>query len=247
MKRLIEKNRRRLNEEMQSYEQRRFFSPAMYSSDQLIEPAILTYVRGKLIDIGCGDMPYKNLILKRATQYDTFDVERRVPDVKFVGDIHDMSMLADSSYDTVVCFAVLEHVKNPFQAMTEVGRILKEDGTLLLSVPHFTRVHEAPNDFFRYTRYGIQSVLESTGFEILEITATGGLFSFLGHQISTVVVCLSWHIPVVKRVVFFLNKWLCVKLCYWLDQVFDKGKIFALGYLCVAKKRNGARSSKSPS
>ena len=40
-----------------------------------------------------------------------------------------------------------------------------------------------------------------------------------------------------KRIVFFLNKWFCVKLCWLLDKVLDKKKIFSLEYACVAEKR----------
>jgi len=234
---LLKRNRKRLNEEIRGHERRRFFSPAIYSADQLITSAILTHARGRIIDIGCGDMPYKDIIQRKATRYDTLDVERRAPGVKYISDIHDMSVIHDGSYDTVVCFSVLEHVQNPFQAVSEICRILKKGGTLILSVPHLSRLHEEPNDFFRYTKYGLHALLESVGFEVLEIVPTGGLFSFLGHQFSTVFVCSLWHIPVIKRIVFSINKWLCVKPCYWLDRAFDRRKFFALGYLCVAVKK----------
>ena len=236
MKGLLQRNRLKVNEELRSAEQRRFFSPATYSGYQAIAPAIRRYVRGKFIDIGCGDMPYKNLILDEVTQYDTLDIERRVQEVKFIGDIQDMNIISDNSYDSAMCLAVLEHVQNPFRAIVEIHRILKKGGVLILSVPHLSRLHEEPKDFFRYTKYGLQFLLESAGFNILGITPEAGIFSFLGHQFSTIFVCLFWHIPILKRIVFFVNQWLCVRLCYLLDKVFDKRKIFALGYTCVAQK-----------
>lgn len=234
---LLKRNRLRVNKELRNAKQRRFFSPATYGDYQVKVPAILAYACGKLIDIGCGDMPYKELILNKVTQYDTFDIERRVAEVNFVGDIQNMDMISNNSYDSAVCFEVLEHVQNPFQAIAEINRILKKGGMLILSVPHLARLHEEPNDFFRYTKYGLRSLLENAGFEVLEITLQGGIFSFLGHQFSTIFVCLFWHIPIIKKIVFFINKWFCVKPCYLLDKVFDKEKIFALGYICVAQKR----------
>lgn len=236
MKSLLEKNRVKINKELRDIEKRKFFSPITYNSYQTVAPAILSYAYGKLIDIGCGDMPYKDLILGKVTQYDTFDVEKRVQEVKFVGDIQSMDAINDNSYDSAVCLEVLEHVRDPFRAIAEIRRILKKNGVLILSVPHLSRLHEEPNDFFRYTKYGVQSLLKNAGFEIVELTPQGGIFSFLGHQFSTIFVCLFWHIPIIKKLVFFINKWFCVKPCYLLDKCFDKKKILASGYTCVAKK-----------
>lgn len=237
MKKLLRKNRLKFNQELRTAEERKYFSPATYSTYQVTTPIILRYAYGKLIDIGCGDMPYKDLLVDKVNQYDTLDIERRAPGVKFVSDIHNINIINDNSYDSAICLEVLEYVRNPFQALAEVKRILKKNGILILSAPHLSRLHEEPNDFFRYTKYGLQSLLEETGFEVLEIIPRAGLFSFLGHQLSTALICLFWHIPIIKHLVFFINKWFCIKPCYLLDRVFDQRKTFALGYTCVARKR----------
>ena len=237
MKELIKKNRLKVNEELRSAERRRFFSPASYGGYQVTVPLILEYAHGELIDIGCGDMPFKDIIRGKVTLYDSLDIERRVSDVKYVGDIQNMDIIEDCRYDSAVCLEVIEHVQNPFQAVAEIYRILKKGGILILSVPHLSRLHEEPNDFFRYTKYGLQSLLEGAGFKVLKITPQGGIFSFIGHQFSTIFVCMFWHIPIIKKIVFLMNKWFCVKVCYLLDKMFDDKKIFALGYTCVAQKR----------
>jgi SAM-dependent methyltransferase len=182
-------------------------------------------------------MPYRDLILSKVTQYDTLDVEKRVPEVMFVGDVQRLDMIADESYDSALCLEVLEHVPHPFDGFDELRRILKKGGVLILSVPHLSRLHEEPHDYYRYTKYALQTILEERGFEILQLTDRGGLFSFLGHQFSLGFVCLFWHIPVLKHIVFFLNKWLCVYPCYGLDKLLDKKRMFALGYTCVARKK----------
>ena len=237
MKGLIKRNRHKIDQELSNLEERKFFSPALYAGYQVTAPAILKYAQGKLIDIGCGDMPYRNLIVSRVTQYDTLDYEERTTGVKFLGDIQDMRIIGDQNYDSVVCLEVLEHVKNPFRAIDEMHRILKKEGSLILSVPHLSRLHEEPNDFYRFTKYGLRFLLENAGFEVITIEPRGGIFCFLGRQFSTIFVCLFWHIPIAKRIAFSINKWLCVKICYLLDKIFDKGKIFALGYTVVAKKK----------
>ena len=102
MKELLRKNRLRFNQELRAAEQRRYFSPATYSTYQVTAPIILKYAYGKLIDIGCGDMPYKDLILHKITQYDTHDIERRAPGVKFVCDIHNMNIITDNSINILL-------------------------------------------------------------------------------------------------------------------------------------------------
>jgi hypothetical protein len=83
----------------------------------------------------------------------------------------------------------------------------------------------------------LQFLLEQGGFSVVEIVATGSLFSFLGHQFSTVLVGSTWHIPFLGRMVFLLNVGLCTIPCYALDKLLlpISGK-FPLGYVVVAEK-----------
>ena len=233
---LLRKNRSRVNKELRACGNRRFFTPLTYGIYCVTSPAIINYASGKLIDLGCGDMPYRDLIVGKVSQYDTFDIEERTDGVVFVGDIQNMDMINDNSYDSAVCFEVLEHVRRPAKALSEIFRILKPAASIILSVPHLSRLHEEPHDYFRYTKYGIQFLLEDAGFKVVEVNAHGGLFSFLGHQFFSFFICLFWHIPVIKHIAFFLNKWLCVKPCYFLDKAFGRNQIFACGYICVAQK-----------
>ena len=63
MKGLLKRNRQRLNNELPGAEQRQFLSPSTYGDYQLTSYAIRKYARGRLLDIGCGDMPYRDIIL----------------------------------------------------------------------------------------------------------------------------------------------------------------------------------------
>ena len=92
MKNLFKQNRKRINEEL-GIERRKYFSPAIYGHYQVTKPAILKYAQGKLLDIGCGDMPYKEMILEKVTHYDTLDIEQRTQGVRFIGNIQKMDMI----------------------------------------------------------------------------------------------------------------------------------------------------------
>lgn len=47
----------------------------------------------------------------------------------------------NSTFDFIVCAAVLEHVKNPFACIAEMTRILKPDGEIYLEVPFVQSYH----------------------------------------------------------------------------------------------------------
>jgi SAM-dependent methyltransferase len=237
MRELLKRNRTRINEEFVSYETRKHLSAATYADSVITVKALSSHVHGKCIDIGCGDMPYRKLIEDRAEQYDSLDMERRVPDVKFIGSVQDMNMIENSTYDSALCLEVLEHVRDPFKAVSEINRIMKPGGILVCSVPHLSRLHEEPNDYFRYTKYGLTHLFESSGFEMISIEPRGGLFCFLAHQVSLVLLLPIWHVPLLKRLIFFANKLLFVRAVCLFDGMLDKSKVFALGYTCVVRKK----------
>jgi len=216
----------------------RIFSPITYSNS--VPKLIRKYVSGKCLDIGCGEQPYRDDIEKAGALYYSFDVERRSDNITYVGNIMNMNAVPKSTYDSALCTSVLEHTKNPFVAVKEIHKVLKLNGLLIVTVPHLSRIHEAPNDFFRFTEFGLREVLESSGFRILEIRATGGIFSFLGHQVSTIVHLIFGSIPLLRNIALHINFFVVVLPCMFFDFVsnsaLDKKKIFASGYVCVARK-----------
>lgn len=236
MKGWLRSNRHRLERDLVQSPKRRFFSPAYLSQYDVTLPLIQQYAQGRLIDLGCGDMPYRELIIARVSAYDSLDFFPRSEDVTYVGDIQAMPMIESNAYDTAICLEVLEHVPDPFQAMREIYRILKPEGVLILSVPHLNRLHDEPHDYYRYTQHGVRVLLERAGFTVLVLKKRGGLLSFLGHQAATLMLSAVWGVPLVKNLVWFLNGWFVTRLCYWLDKAMDPGGIFALGYSAVACK-----------
>lgn len=235
-KKLLKNNRQRINEELTDIEQRKFFSPAMYILTQKILKALNEYAHGRLIDIGCGDMPFKRHIPQAVIQYDTLDTEARTEGVTYIGSVLDMHMIQDESYDSAICFEVLEHVPNPFIAISEINRILKNEGLLIISVPHMWPIHEAPDDYFRFTNYGLKYLLEQNQFEIVSMETSGGILTFLGHNVSSGILCLFWRVPVLKHLIFLLLKWLVVLPCAFIDDKVIKSQMAPLEYICVAKK-----------
>ncbi len=232
----LKSNRLKISLDLRDANARKDFSAATYAETELVGAAIAGRVRGRCLDIGCGQMPFKDAVEQVADSYESFDVEARTPGVNHIGDIQDMRAIAGATYDSALCLEVLEHVPEPVRAMTEINRILKPGGVLVCSVPHLSRLHEEPHDYFRYTKHGLRHLAESAGFTVVSLIPTGGILSFLGHQASTLLLVPVWRVPLLRQIVFFINKWLLVRLLYACDRRLDRNKIFALGYLCVAVK-----------
>jgi SAM-dependent methyltransferase len=235
MKALFLKNRKKINNDL-DFNKRKFISPATLIDSETTPSMILKYAKGRCIDIGCGDAPLQNLIESQTECYHTLDIESRIDTLTYTSDICNMNVVKDRDYDFALCLQVLEHVYNPFTAMKEINRILTKNGILILSVPHLSRLHEEPHDYYRYTKYGLQYLASNSGFKVISITPAGGLFCFLGHQLSTCILLPLWHIPILNKVAYYLNKWLVAKPICYLDKKVDKNKIFALGYTCVLQK-----------
>ncbi len=115
--------------------------------------------------------------------------------------------------------------------------MLKPGGKLILTVPFLGRLHEEPFDYYRYTRYGLRHLLEKGGFEVVEIVPTGSIFSFLGHQAATLIVCGTYRIPILGHLVFWANAVICVLPCHWLDRLPGLAAKAPLGYVAVAVVR----------
>ena len=62
----------------------------------------------------------------------------------------------DAEFDTVFVLEVLEHVQKPSLASTELHRVLKSTGKLLVSTLFIFGIHDAPYDYYRYTKYGLK-------------------------------------------------------------------------------------------
>jgi len=82
------------------------------------------FVRGKLLDVGCGQKPYKGTYFAGAESYIGIDfaTPNSQPDV--VGSALDLPF-DDQSFDTVVSTEVLEHVPDPLQALGEMHHLTK--------------------------------------------------------------------------------------------------------------------------
>ena len=80
---------------------------------------------------------------------------------------------------------VIEHTPRPQALMSEMARVLRPGGLLILSAPFSGRLHEEPYDFFRYTPHGLRSMCDEAGLEVTEVHGQGNIWSVIGHKLNS--------------------------------------------------------------
>jgi SAM-dependent methyltransferase len=136
----------------------------LHLSDLVMGLKTLIPERSNLVlDFGCGGSPYRSLFgsctYHRADLAHTEDI-----DFEYGADSRLPSELAD--YDGVLSSQVLEHVLSPSSYIAECYRVLKPGGSLVLSTHGLFPDHAHPNDYWRWTVFGLQRLVEQSGFKV---------------------------------------------------------------------------------
>ena len=151
---------------------------------------LLPNFNGKLLDIGCGKMPYKEYILNhsKVTSYTGLDIEDALeydtevkPDFTWNGIIMPFET---ASFDCAFGTEVLEHCPEPEVVLKEVHRVLKPGGVFFFTVPFLWNLHEVPHDAYRYTPFSLERHLKNSGFTDITIKATGGWHASMAQMLG---------------------------------------------------------------
>lgn len=201
--------------------------------------ARLPMVTGRVLDLGCGERPFEKDILKFAHTYTGLDWAKSIHDTKadIIADLNEPIDIESNSFDSVVSFEVLEHLCEPQTMLSESYRILKNNGVLLLSMPFQWWVHEAPWDYQRYTKYGLEYQLKKAGFVEIEIQETTGFWLLwvlkLNYQLARLT--KRSFVGIFFKIVL-IPFWFCVQhIAILFDKVWKETNETA-GYVVVARK-----------
>jgi len=118
--------------------------------------------KGKVLDLGSWNWTWiKDKLEKSGCEVISFD-KFKYPHIDVQGDIFELDKYFSMNYfDVVICADVMEHVNNPFVAISMISNILKVGGIVLFSCPFDKELHgEEYGDYWRITRQGWQELFQ---------------------------------------------------------------------------------------
>lgn len=197
------------------------------------------YVRGKLADLGCGNVPfydvYKNLVSENIC-VDWPNTMHKNQFLDFECDLNKPLPFSTWEFDSIIISEVLEHISSPEIIWSEMARILKPQGKILLSIPFFYKIHEAPFDFYRYTEFALKNFADKNGLHVLELKSFGGLPEILTDILAKNLV----KIPLVGKICCSLLQdfcWFFVNTSMGKKVSGNSGVAYPLGYFMVVEKK----------
>ena len=150
----------------------------------------------RILDAGAGEQPYRKYCdhLKYVSQ----DFGQYKPDAMLSGlqmstwnygpadIISDIAAIPepDGSFDAILCIEVLEHLPDPVQVISELARLLRKGGWLIVSAPFCSLTHFAPYHFSTgFSRFFYEKHLPENGLRLVEVTPNGNYFEYLGQEL----------------------------------------------------------------
>ena len=152
------------------------------------------YLRGELLDVGCGTKPFAAVFESGLSHYWGADL----PDSRYIAGARgerpargpdlfargEALPFRDGSLDTVLGLSMLTYLPEPLLALREAARVLRPGGHLVLEFTQMAPVHEDVRDYFRFTKDGAAWLLERAGLDPLEFIPIGGIWTRAGVSLT---------------------------------------------------------------
>lgn len=182
--------------------------------DRWVRDELRNAVRGtgaaSILDVGAGSSPFKNTCDALGLRYVAHDFGKydgagddaglqcgtwRTSGYDVTCDILDIPH--EWASDVVLCTEVLEHVPDPIRALERMSQLVKPSGTLIITVPFMSFMHQAPYWFQGgLSPYWFDYWIPRVGLRIESLTVTGDYVDFVDQELDRV----SRAIPLPSRV-----------------------------------------------
>jgi len=154
-----------------------------------------------VLDFGCG----RGVLLEgfRAEGHRVFGIERSDSGFDCLPDVSSKSLqeliVSGSQFDIIVLWHVLEHLDEPETTITEIHRLLKDDGKLYIEVPNFGSIQERlfkshwfhldiPRHLTHFTSTSLEQLMARNGLKLTQLKTFSfdqNLYGFLQSALNT--------------------------------------------------------------
>jgi SAM-dependent methyltransferase len=193
------------------------------------------YIHGRVLDVGAGSYPrYRGIFTY--DEYITMNVEPG-KNTDIVGRIENIPS-PDNAYDSIVCTQVLGDVYELKKAWSELYRVLRPGGSLLVTENLFDVIHDEPYDFWRFTEYSLRKLAEESGFTVTILEKRGGYRSVMAqlrarYLIERFDASRKWYARFFSIIFKIDGEW----ARFWDKKDTSRAnKIFTHGYILIAHK-----------
>jgi SAM-dependent methyltransferase len=146
-------------------------------------------LHGDVLDVGAGESPWREWLPGDATYHGidvgnsgNFGMSEGRKDITYYDGLK--IPFPDATFDNAICIEVLEHAQDPELLLREIARVLKKQGTLLLTVPWSARRHHIPHDYHRFTRERLGTLLNQSGFGEIQIMERGSDIGVIANKLT---------------------------------------------------------------
>jgi 2-polyprenyl-3-methyl-5-hydroxy-6-metoxy-1,4-benzoquinol methylase len=157
----------------------------MLGKKQQLVNTISKKTTGTALDIGCGTGYFLHTLQQAGWQVQGIEADekaRQFASTQFnlqVSSPEKLQTLATQSFDVITLWHVLEHIHDLDSYMTEIARILKIDGVLVIAVPNYQSADakhykemwaawDVPRHLWHFSQKSIQTLADRFGFAVTQ-------------------------------------------------------------------------------
>jgi SAM-dependent methyltransferase len=219
-----------------------------FHRDDFVSKELKLIKPGKLLVVGSGERPYKEIATSLGFQYISHDFEQYEGnennpglqndgwDNKGHDIVSDILDIPSGRYGTILLTEVLEHIPDPLAALSKCASLLEKNGILLITVPFASRMHQAP---FWYSAglspYWFEFHSKNLGLQAQEVCLLGNFYDMFLAEVHQFFGSISWKRFNLGLFLFGILKKLRVKIEPRIpSSLLDSG---ALGVFVILKKQ----------
>lgn len=180
----------------------------------------------RLLDIGCGRGYYFPLYQALGIRAQGVDIDRdalevglaRMPSAEIIATDATALPHDDATIDAIVMSEILEHLKDPVQALQEANRVLKPGGLLLVTVPNaaYPFLWDPLNWslerlFGRHIARGVFAGIWANHLRLYNEGNLRGEIVSAGFEVSAILRQTRFSVPFIHNLVYGLGKTLVEK------------------------------------